>query len=138
MGFIIDTCIWVDVERGALSPMDVELFTGKNPVFITPITIAELTFGMEMSKNEAIRSKRQAALNRLKRKPMLIIDELTADLFGRISAGLYKSGKQHRHRVNDLWIASLAIQHDFTLLTENTKDFIDIAGLQLIDLKTNG
>jgi hypothetical protein len=36
MGFLIDTCIWVDVERGAISPADVALYTAKEPVFISP------------------------------------------------------------------------------------------------------
>ena len=40
-------------------------------------------------------------------------------------------GLQHRHRVQDLWIASQAIQHNLTLLTYNEKDFIDIPGLSL-------
>jgi predicted nucleic acid-binding protein len=137
MGFIIDTCIWVDVERGKIAPMDVEVFTGQTPVFLAPITIAELTVGMEMSKNETIRRKRQAALNRLKKKPVLIIDENTADIFGRIASGLLKSGKSHRHRINDIWIASLGIQHDFKLLTRNIKDFCDIEGLQLLEFKTS-
>jgi len=136
MGFVIDTCIWVDVERGKISPMDVEVFTGQDPVFITPATIAELTVGMEMSKDETIRRKRQAALNRLKKKPMLIIDEITGDIFGRIAHGLLISSKSHKHRINDIWIASLTIQHDFKLLSRNVRDFSDIEGLQLVEFKT--
>jgi len=37
MGVIIDTCIWIDVERGALSPADVATYTQQEPVFISPI-----------------------------------------------------------------------------------------------------
>jgi predicted nucleic acid-binding protein len=37
----------------------------------------------------------------------------------------------HRHRVQDLWLASQAIQHALTLLTCNGKDFINIPGLAL-------
>ena len=32
MGFLIDTCIWIDVERGYVSPSDVALFTKSEPV----------------------------------------------------------------------------------------------------------
>ena len=52
MGFLIDTCIWIDVEGGKISPMDVEIYSRDEPVYISPITITELTFGMEMSKNQ--------------------------------------------------------------------------------------
>lgn len=133
MGVLIDTCVWVDVERGKVTPANVETHTGNEPVFISPITIAELTFGMEMSKTTAIKNKRIAALNLLRKKPLLIIDELTGDIFGRIAAQIYKDGKQSKHRIQDIWLASQAIQHDFKLLTSNIKDFKDIQGLKIID-----
>jgi len=44
MGILIDTSIWVDVERGALSPAEVAAVTGLEPVYISPVTIAELRF----------------------------------------------------------------------------------------------
>ncbi len=33
MGVILDTSIWVDVERGRLSPGDVARITGDEPVY---------------------------------------------------------------------------------------------------------
>ena len=132
MGFLIDTCIWVDVERGALAPADVALFTGTNAVYISPVTIAELKFGAEDASDPNIRQKRQAALHRLKRKPILRIDENTGEIFGSLAAQIKALGKRpHRHRVQDLWIASQAIQHGLTLLTYNERDFVDIPGLSL-------
>ena len=131
MGFLIDTCIWVAVERGALAPADVALFTGTEAVYISPVTIAELKFGAENTSDLNIRLKRQAALHRLKRKPILHIDETTGEIFGSLAAQMKASGLQHRHRVQDLWLASQAIQHGLTLLTYNGKDFIDIPGLSL-------
>jgi len=131
MGFLIDTCLWVDVERGALAPGDVARITGAEPVYISPLTIAELKFGAENASNPDIRQKRHAALLRLKRKPILRIDETTGEIFGSLAAQLKAAGSGHRHRVQDLWIASQAIQHGLTLLTCNGKDFIDIPGLSL-------
>jgi predicted nucleic acid-binding protein len=132
MGVLIDTCIWVDVERGTISPADVEVYTKKNPVFISPVTIAELTFGMEMAKNVDIRYKRLSAINRLKKKPILLIDELTGDIFGKIAAYLLQKKRNHEHRIQDIWLASQSIQYDFSFLTRNAKDFSDIPGLKLI------
>jgi len=131
MGYLIDTCIWVDIERGTLAPADVANFTGKDAIYISPVTIAELKFGAENTSDMNIRQKRQVALLRLKRKPILRIDETTGEIFGSIAAQMKASGLQHRHRVQDLWIASQAIQHGLTLLTYNEKDFIDIPGLSL-------
>ncbi|MEK7373419.1 MAG: type II toxin-antitoxin system VapC family toxin [Thermodesulfobacteriota bacterium] len=136
MGFLIDTCIWVDVERGALAPADVARFTGSEPVYISPVSIAELKFGAENTRDPHIRQKRQASLHRLKRKPVLRIDENTGEIFGSLAAQLKASGLQHRHRIQDLWIASQAIQHALTILTHNEKDFVDIPGLSLRIVET--
>ncbi len=135
MGVLIDTCIWVDVERGTLSPVDVEKYTKSEPVFISPVTIAELTFGLEMAKNDDIRYKRFSAVSRLKKKPLLLIDESTGDIFGKIAANLMKKHSQHKHRVQDIWLASQAIQYDFSFLTRNVKDFDDIPGLNLVEFQ---
>ena len=138
MGFLIDTCIWVDVERGVLAPADVARFTGIDAVYISPVTIAELKFGADNASDPNIRQRRQAALFRLKRKPVLRIDETTGEIFGSLAAQMKALGLQHRHRVQDLWIASQAIQHNLTLLTYNEKDFIDIPGLSLKVIKNGG
>ena len=135
MGVIIDTCIWVDVERGRLSPSDVALFTGDQPVFISPVTIGELAFGMEMAGKEGIKQKRMAALERLKKKPVLRIDEDTGMIFGRISAVLKQQGRDADFRIQDVWIASQSIQHNYSLLTRNLKDFQDIPGVELLELR---
>lgn len=119
------------VERGALAPSDVAQFSGTEPVYISPVTIAELKFGVENTFDPNIRQKRQAALFRLKRKPILRIDETTGEIFGSLAAQMKALGLQHRHRVQDLWLASQAIQHALTLLTYNGKDFIDIPGVSL-------
>jgi predicted nucleic acid-binding protein len=131
MGFLIDTCIWVDVERGALAPADVARFTGVEAVYISPVTIAELKFGVDNTPDPNIRQKRQAALYRLKRKPILRIDENTGEIFGSLAAQLKGGGHQHKYRVQDLWIASQTIQHGLILLTYNEKDFADIPGISL-------
>ena len=132
MGFIIDTCIWIDVEQGALAPADVASLTGDAPVFLSPVTLAELKFGAEIAKNPSIRQKRLAALRRLQRKPLLTINGDTADIFGGLAAHIKASGRGHRYRVQDLWLASQAIQYGFRLLTRNKKDFADIPGLDLV------
>lgn len=131
MGFLIDTCIWIDVEQGRLSPGDVAAITGDDAVYISPVTIAALTLGADLSPDTATRVRRLAALRRLKRKPLLMIDGDTGEEFGRIAAAIKTAGRGHRYRVQDLWLASQAIQHSFRFLTRNEKDFEDIPGLML-------
>ena len=135
MGFIIDTCIWIDVERGNINPFDVNYYTKDEPVYISPITIAELNFGIETIKDQSIREKRLVALNILKKKPCLFIDNTTGEIFGSIAAYLINTGRGSDFRIQDLWIASQAIQHRMKLLTANEKDFKDIPGLDLVVFK---
>ena len=131
MGFLVDTCIWIEVERGRLSPGDVHAFTGDAPVYLSPVTIAELRFGAEMAKDAGFRQKRLAAVARLMRKPILRIDERTAEVFGALAAQLKQSGRGHQFRVQDLWLSAQAIQHGFRLLTQNVRDFDDVPGLDV-------
>ncbi len=132
MGFLIDTCIWIDVEQGELSPADIVAVTGIEPVYLSPITIAELKFGAECAATPAIRQQRLASLARIRVKPVLKIDETTGEIFGSLAAQLKTSGKTHRPRIQDLWLASQALQHGFTFLTRNVKDFDDIPGLIVV------
>jgi predicted nucleic acid-binding protein len=132
MGYLIDTCIWIDVERGALTPLDIATVTGSEAVFISPVTIAELKYGADIAADPGIRQQRLAALQKLRRKPSLLIDENTGEVFGGLAAQIRTSGKTVRHRVQDLWLASLAIQHGCKLLTHNKADFKDIPGLALV------
>lgn len=129
MGFLIDTCIWIDVEQGNLATADIVAVTGTLPVYLSPITIAELKFGAECAATPAIRQQRLASLARIRVKPVLRIDATTGEIFGSIAAQLKTSGKNHRPRIQDLWLASQAVQHGFKLLTRNVKDFADIPGL---------
>lgn len=107
-------------------------FTGKEPVSISPVVLAELSFGAEMAEDEGIRQKRKAGLARLRKKPFITINEVTGDIFGRLAATLRRRGLDHKYRVQDLWLASQAIQNNPKVLTKNEKDFKDIPGLDLV------
>ncbi|MGB9485257.1 MAG: type II toxin-antitoxin system VapC family toxin [Terriglobia bacterium] len=128
----MDTCVWVDVERGVLAPADVEALTQGEPIFMSPVTLAELRFGAEIASDPGTRQKRLAALRRLERKPLLPIDGTTGGIFGSLAAQIKAAGRQHRYRVQDLWLASQALQHACRLLTRNKHDFEDIPGLSLV------
>ncbi len=132
MGFLMDTCVWIDVERGVLAPADVGVLTHGDSVFMSPVTLAELRFGAEIAPDPGIRQQRLAALQRLERKPLLQIDVTTGNIFGSLAAQIKAAGRQHRYRVQDLWLASQALQHTCRLLTRNKHEFEDIPGLNFV------
>lgn len=134
MGVILDTCIWVEVERGGLTPADVEAVIKHESVYLSPVTIAELEYGVQRAVDEHSRMKRHSALVRIRSKPCLTIDRATGELVGKVLANLESSGKATRHRLHDIWMACQALQYNMGLLTLNVKDFKDIRGLRLIEI----
>ena len=138
MGFLIDSGVWIEVERGRLAVADVHAVTRSQPVFISPVTIAEMQLGAELIEDRTVRLKCLAFLRRLKRKPLLRIDAQTGEVFGSLAAQLHRTGRGHRFRVQDLWLASQAVRRRFKLLTLNGKDFADIPGLDLVVMRLPG
>ncbi|MBM4043123.1 MAG: type II toxin-antitoxin system VapC family toxin [Planctomycetes bacterium] len=62
MGVVVDTSVWVDVERGRLALSDLEAALGADTVFATPVTIAELAYGVRRARTQEQRATRSAAL----------------------------------------------------------------------------
>lgn len=134
MGWLIDTSLWIGVERGAIGAADIQAVTKQAPVYLSPINIAEIRFGLDLLPAGPRKQRAAAALRRLLRKPQLRITVETAETFGALAATIKKAGKDPDVRVNDLWLAAQAIHRDFHLLTSNRKDFADIPGLRVVVL----
>jgi predicted nucleic acid-binding protein len=155
---LIDTSLWIAVERGTfgaadihaitrqepvyLSPINVaeisfglHAITRQEPVYLSPINVAEISFGLELLRPGLHKQRAAAGLRRLRRKPQLRLTAETGEVFGQLAAKLRKAGKDPRVRINDLWLAAQAIQRDFGLLTSNAKDFRDIPGLRMVSLQ---
>ena len=135
MGWLIDTNIWIAIERGRLAAADIHAITKQAPVYLSPINIAEMQFGLELLKSGATKQKAEATLRRLRRKPQLRITAETGEIFGTLGAKLKKAGRDADFRINDLWLAAQAIQRNFSLLTSNAKDFADIPGLKMVAVR---
>ena len=135
MGWLIDTSIWIAVERGQLSAADLHVLPRQEPVYLSPVNVAELQFGVDMLRSGALKQRAAAALRRMRRKPQLRITVETAEVFGALAAALRRSGRGAAHRINDLWLAAQAVQRNFTLLTSNPKDFEDIPRLKMMALR---
>jgi len=134
VGWLIDTNIWISVERGKLAAADVHAITWQEPVYLSPVNIAEIRFGLELLSGLQ-KQRATAMLRRLHRKPQLRITIQTAETFGVLAAKIKKAGRDPHVRVNDLWLAAQAIQRDLRLLTSNARDFADIPGLKVVVLK---
>lgn len=135
MGFLIDTDIWIAVERGKLGAADVHAVTRQAPIYLSPVNLAEIRFGIDLMSNAKQKQRALAMLRRMRRKPLLRIGAETAEVFGMLAARLAGSKRGHGFRVQDLWLAAQAIERRFTLLTANARDFRDIPGLRFLEFK---
>lgn len=133
MGVIVDTSVWIDVERKTLTHVEVADRIGNDAVYLTPQVVAELQYGVERAATPEQKTRRCSALAKIKRKPCLIVDRTTGETFGQIAAQLDRAGTPATpHRTHDLWVAALAIQHSYRVLTRNAKDFSNIPGLDIV------
>lgn len=131
-GYLVDTGIWVEVERGRLSAADLSAIIGNASVYASPVSIAELVQAAEIPPEEHVRQRRRATVQRLREKVILPIDGATGGIFGKLAFGLVQKGRGSPvHRVQDIWLAAQAIQHKLRLITYNRKDFDDVPGLDV-------
>lgn len=134
MGVILDSCIWVGLATGEIGRDRVIAATGEYPIFISAISLGELTFGVEACADPSERAVRAACLRQLETRPLLEVGRRTAAAFGILAASVKQAGRSPRPRYNDLWIAAQAIEHDHALLTVNGADFAGLPGLRLLTL----
>jgi hypothetical protein len=132
MGFLIDTSLWIAIERGTLSAADIHAITKQAPVFLSPVNLAEMRFGIELMTDAKQKQRAMATYRRMRRKPLLRITADTAEVFGILAGRLTQSGRGHHFRIQDLWLAAQAVQRKFTLLTANAKDFQDVPNLKVL------
>ena len=135
MAYLVDTTVWIEVERGRLHWEKIAATIGPQAVYISPVTIAELKYGAERARDPGSRARRLAGVGAILRKPALPIDGTTGVIFGELSAQLAAIGRSREFRLQDLWIRSQAVQHGLTVLTHNPKDFVDIPGIRLLAME---
>jgi predicted nucleic acid-binding protein len=93
---------------------------------VSVITIAELTAGIHAAETTDIRALRLATLDSISSLQALPVDEVAAREWARMRHRLAETGR--RINVNDLWIASIAIAHGLSVVTQDN-DFDALEGL---------
>ena len=114
----------------------VELFTGNktvadrisklNEFYVPLMVVGELYTGIFSSVQESKNLKKLKDF--LSIAIIIEADEQTAEQYGKIMSELRKRGKPIP--INDVWIAAIALQYDFTLIARD-KHFKEIKNLNL-------
>lgn len=132
MGIIWDTCIHIAIAGKQISDEAVIAASGNHDVFLSVISLGELTFGVNSCADPAEQIVRMRYLRSLEKRPILDITSLTASAFGIVATALKSSGRSPRTRYNDMWIAAQALENDYSILTLNPTDFASIPAITVV------
>lgn len=106
---------------------------------ITAVTLAELSVGPLVARDERERSARQAHLQQAEADfEPLPFDASAARAFGQVAASLRRAGRKTAARTYDAMIAATAISTELPIYTCNPEDFSGIDGLEVVSLHEHG
>lgn len=99
---------------------------------VSAVTLAELSVGPLVARDDAERAARQAVLQQVEADfDPLPFDDRAARAFGRVAASLRAAGRKVRARSYDAMIAAIAVAHGLPLYTANPADFEGVEGLEV-------
>ncbi|MBI2146455.1 PIN domain-containing protein [Candidatus Woesearchaeota archaeon] len=128
MGFIIDTSVLIEIENNNLEVINkIEQLKNapKSELYITIFTFCEFYYGA-INKSE---ENRERILERLQEYTILNTTLQTGIIFCDLLNQSKKKGKPTSHF--DLFIAAMALEQGFTLLTMD-RSFAEVSGLKKV------
>jgi tRNA(fMet)-specific endonuclease VapC len=130
VGLLIDTSVFVAIERSGAVPSDALESLGDRPVHLAAITASELLHGVHRAESAVRRQRRQDFVESvLEVIPVLPFDLDTARVHSRLWADLARTGSMIGS--HDLQIAATAIARDLELVTANAREFGRVEGVVL-------
>ena len=102
---------------------------------ITAVSLAELSVGPLVARDERERAARQAHLQQAEADfDPLPFDAAAARAFGQVAASLRRAGRKPAARAYDAMIAATALANDLPVYTCNADDFDGIDGLEVVSV----
>ena len=126
--YLLDSCICIDFMRGKL-PTGYEVMRNNDPQLFGIPTIVEAELRTGVLKSEKPRTNRLLLESFLAPFRIIPFDSRCAIEYARIRASLEAAGQIIGP--NDTLIAATAIAHGAVLVTNNTREFERIEGLDL-------
>ena len=103
---------------------------------ISTVTLAELSLGPLVARDDTARAARQAALQQAESSfDPLPCDAVAARAFARVAADLRASGRRPAARAFDVLIAATALANRLPLYTANARDVTGIGGLEVREVR---
>ena len=135
--YLIDTNVISEMTKPEPNPAVIDWFanTSVQSIYVSAVTLCEMQLGLALMPTGKRRNALTAATDALVQEDFaqrcLSLDETCASLYGKLAAEQQKRGRACS--VEDAMIAAIALAHQFTLVTRNTKDFEGIDDLVLLN-----
>jgi tRNA(fMet)-specific endonuclease VapC len=127
MKYLLDTNICVFLLHGKFNLDSIFKLHGLSNLYISEITAFELSYGAELSINK---EKSQNQVKNFLAGISILPIYSTLELYSSEKVRLKKAGKPV-HDEFDFLIALTAKQNNLIMVTDNSKDFINIESLEL-------
>ena len=126
--YMIDTCVCIEIMRGNLNVAKARISEdGFSNYAIPSIVSGELWTGVHKSKR--VHENSNLLKNFLEPFEIVPFDTLSSEKYGEVRAYLETNGSKIGN--NDTMIASVALSHNATIITNNIKDFSRVPGLKV-------
>ena len=135
--YLIDTNVISELTKPAPNPAVVDWFanTPLQSVYISAVTLCEMQRGLALmpagKRKNALKKATEALVQEDFSQRCLSLDARCAPLYGELAAKQQQNGTPCS--AEDAMIAAIALAHQFTLVTRNTKDFAGISDLVLFN-----
>jgi predicted nucleic acid-binding protein len=131
VGTLIDTSVFIAIERGQLDPARLDSEDDDEPVAMAAITASELLHGVHRLKGAVSRARAERFVEHLLASVAVIPFDLdVARVHARLDAELAAAGKAVGD--TDLQIAATAVWLDYRVATYDRRSFPRIQGLDVI------
>ena len=124
--YLLDSNIVIEIFDG--NKIFADRISKEEVLYLPCIVLGELYTGVNRVSDKSRHLKMLSDF--LKFCTVVNIDGLTAKYYGEMIAALYKKGKPIP--TNDVWIAAIALQNDFVLIT-NDNHFKEVPDLKIIN-----
>jgi tRNA(fMet)-specific endonuclease VapC len=128
---ILDTNVCIDVLRGRKKVVERLAACRPQDCFISVITEFELFQGADRAPTEHREGERGKVACFVASLQIIPFDSACARLAAQLNAGLLNQGTPVS--ITDVFIAATGLRHEWTVVTNNTKDFRRFDGLSLED-----
>ncbi len=132
MPYLVDSDWVADFLAGRSAAIQLIQTLLPSGVSISAISYMEVVEGVRGSRNRSALAQGFHAF--LQGVPVLEFSQEIADRAANIRLDLRGRKRQVNERALDILVAATAMEHGLTLVTRNTRDYVDIGGLQLYQI----